>query len=372
LAVANLEEGTYRMEEGNAELSFRNGVQAVIQGPIEFQVESDMRIILHSGRIRARVPSNATGFTVDTPEVDVVDLGTEFGVYVSKDRETQVHVFSGEVELHEEDRGAPRIVTEGFAANWSSRNGVTDFAEPDPEAFLTSEDLRREERRLLREELISSPDTFIYYDFSGENESPHILENRANPGSADGKILGPSWVQGRLPNNRALQFENHLDRVAVYAPGQFGQFTLSVWLKVDRLDSSITAIFNSDGYSGRNHHWQIIDSGAMRIAASQHFRFTSPDSLILPGQWVHLATTFDLEVMKSSCFVNGEMVMNRVLTSQEPIRFEQCNLGYWGQPLGWPKNRGFRGRMDEFFMQTRAMTPEEIARIYEVGKPSGW
>jgi len=371
--VEVLDVGSYRMAEGSAELVFRNGVQAVIEGPIDFTIESDMRMILRSGRIRARVPSNATGFTIDAPEVDVVDLGTEFGVYVNEDRETQVHVFSGEVELHEEDRGDPRIVTEGFAANWREGEKAKDFSEPDPGAFLTSGDLRKEERRLLQEELMASPDTVAYFDFVKDEGTPSVLQNRVDPGITDGEIIGSTWVQGRAPGKGALQFEYPGDRVAIMLPMEFPEITLSVWAKLDRLDSSLTAIFNADGFSAREYHWQIMDDGAVLSAAARIFRFASPDSVIVPGQWMHLVTTYDSEENRNRCFVNGELVLDRVAAGEGlPLRFGQANLGHWGQPLGWPKKRGFRGRMDEFFVQKRAMTPEEVRRVYEVGKPVSW
>ena len=51
------------------------------------------------GKLTARVPHTAAGFTVSTPAGKVVDLGTEFGVEVRPDRTMDVQVFVGAVKV---------------------------------------------------------------------------------------------------------------------------------------------------------------------------------------------------------------------------------------------------------------------------------
>ncbi len=70
-----------------------------IEGPASWQLSSDQRLQLDSGKLVAQVPKACVGFTVVTPTAEVVDLGTEFGVEVDSQGATQLHVIRGRVEL---------------------------------------------------------------------------------------------------------------------------------------------------------------------------------------------------------------------------------------------------------------------------------
>lgn len=88
-----------RLTRGWIELSFARGESVLVEGPATFEVLSRDRMRLDAGRITANVPQTAIGFTIDTPQSRIVDLGTEFGVLVDEQRTTQVHVFDGLVVL---------------------------------------------------------------------------------------------------------------------------------------------------------------------------------------------------------------------------------------------------------------------------------
>ena len=82
---------------GYAELTLANRVRLVLEAPVRLILDSERKVRLESGRVVADVPPEARGFTIDTPPARVVDLGTEFGVGVREDGETEVQVFRGEV-----------------------------------------------------------------------------------------------------------------------------------------------------------------------------------------------------------------------------------------------------------------------------------
>ena len=69
------------------------------RGPVSWQLASQQRLQLDSGQLVAHVPARAIGFTVATPTAEVVDLGTEFGVHVDAQGQTNVQVFEGAVEF---------------------------------------------------------------------------------------------------------------------------------------------------------------------------------------------------------------------------------------------------------------------------------
>ena len=71
----------------------------VIEGPATLAIETARRAHLAIGRLVAHVPAAARGFTVASPSVTVVDLGTEFGLDVDAAGTSEVQVFQGKVEL---------------------------------------------------------------------------------------------------------------------------------------------------------------------------------------------------------------------------------------------------------------------------------
>ncbi|MCE9553444.1 MAG: hypothetical protein K8T91_08725 [Planctomycetes bacterium] len=123
------------LREGLAEIVFHTGATVILQGPAELEVggrgsgvrsqESGVRgqgsgqrgdnsCSLIIGKLVARVPEQAHGFTVHTPTLKIVDLGTEFGVTVQTAKNltpdsrlltpvlTEVHVLRGEVIVYDD------------------------------------------------------------------------------------------------------------------------------------------------------------------------------------------------------------------------------------------------------------------------------
>lgn len=90
------------LKTGRVNLTFERGASVLLKGPVEFVVDTENGGTLDSGELMAHVPSAAIGFTVETPRVSVVDLGTEFGVRVNREGrkvDVDVQVFVGSVEL---------------------------------------------------------------------------------------------------------------------------------------------------------------------------------------------------------------------------------------------------------------------------------
>jgi ferric-dicitrate binding protein FerR (iron transport regulator) len=84
---------------GSAELTFDAGAQVTVFGPAEFEITSPTSIRCLRGRITTLVDERGRGFFIETPRAKVVDLGTQFGVDISDEGETEVVVFQGSVDL---------------------------------------------------------------------------------------------------------------------------------------------------------------------------------------------------------------------------------------------------------------------------------
>jgi hypothetical protein len=90
-----------RMEltSGLVEVTYHSGATAVVEGPAIFTLNSKNSTTLDSGKLLARVPAAAIGFSVRTEQAIVTDLGTEFGVEVDDQRSTTTQVIKGAVQV---------------------------------------------------------------------------------------------------------------------------------------------------------------------------------------------------------------------------------------------------------------------------------
>ena len=142
-----------RLETGLAELAFRSGVQILIEGPVELELLSDMAVRLNAGRLTAKVPEDAIGFSVKTDSASVMDLGTEFGVSVDCNNESEVIVFDGQVIVS--PRGEPSLRQRLLAGDRirTDVQGIVDTADESQEIETDSLCyVRTMDRQMIRDD----------------------------------------------------------------------------------------------------------------------------------------------------------------------------------------------------------------------------
>ncbi|MFC4992338.1 DNRLRE domain-containing protein [Rubritalea tangerina] len=108
-----LSQGALELLHGTASLSFESGAVVSLEAPAAIELVSEMQARVLYGRVVAEVPEQAIGFRLDTPDLEVKDLGTVFSVYVDKgSKASTVDVIDGEVEVfHEVSAGKKLLVT---------------------------------------------------------------------------------------------------------------------------------------------------------------------------------------------------------------------------------------------------------------------
>ena len=111
-----LHAGRMELTSGMAELAFVSGVKLTLEGPAVFELVSQDRCRLTSGAVSVHVPPAARGFTIESPNGEVIDFGTEFGMRV-KDGRAFVQVFEGEVEVASPKLNESERLFKGHAAN---------------------------------------------------------------------------------------------------------------------------------------------------------------------------------------------------------------------------------------------------------------
>jgi ferric-dicitrate binding protein FerR (iron transport regulator) len=215
---------------GAVELSLRNGVVVVFEGPGELDLLDDMTAILHDGRVVVRMPKGTHGFRLRTPSADVLDLGTEFAVSVGGGNLTDVQVYDGAVLASAGSRPdaaqPPKRLEAGQAARFSSERAV----EPKP--------LEYRPERFVRElpadvpipwhglpEPKSASEIWLYgrpqRDSITVHRAPPVVVVDGNleewtdkPGFAetrDGTADCPEWADGRMMfDDRCLYIAAHI------------------------------------------------------------------------------------------------------------------------------------------------------------------
>lgn len=113
-----------RLKSGRAMLTFASGAQLILDGPAAVELRSEMTADLSAGRVGALVPTQAIGFTVATPAVRFVDLGTEFTLELEPNNSCELQVFDGLVEMqlppHAERAAEQLRISEGSAVRFDA------------------------------------------------------------------------------------------------------------------------------------------------------------------------------------------------------------------------------------------------------------
>jgi ferric-dicitrate binding protein FerR (iron transport regulator) len=123
--------GRLEFEAGELTLRFRSGATVTFRGASSMRIESDMLVRLDRGQATAQVPHWAKGFTIETADVKVVDLGTQFGIMASAENATDVVIFEGEVDVTPTGGAGnvQRRLVQGQAARIDSDGAINRIAE---------------------------------------------------------------------------------------------------------------------------------------------------------------------------------------------------------------------------------------------------
>jgi hypothetical protein len=392
---ASLPLGRLQFASGLMQIEFFSGAIVVLEGPADFELKSENHAVCRQGKLRATVPPEAVGFTIDAPTVKLVDLGTEFGMDVAEDGAAEVHVFDGKVELHSpEDQpqmGIERELLAGSAVRIPS-SGQPEAIESMPDDFASNAQLEKKSVlasnkryaawRKVSERLKADPRIRHYYNFEDADSWARKLRSHLPKASKqDGAIVGCQWTEGRWSGKGALEFKRSGDRVrfTLRIPKEpaVHSLTLMTWVRVDSLDQRFNALMLTDGSAPGKPHWQITKKGALELGLRRSSRestvYTSAP-ILRPGtlgRWVHLATVYDGTGRTVTHYLNGRQVSSHPLTSTIKLRGGQAQLGNWGRPHKTDKYpaRKFNGLMDEFAIFSEALDESEIKKIHRVGRP---
>jgi hypothetical protein len=381
--------GWLRLESGMAQIVFYSGARVVIEGPAELRLISPSEAVCQTGRLLAEVPEPARGFRVRTEHLELVDLGTSFGLEASHGR-TEVHVFKGKVELSA-GNGPKRALGETQAAMVQG-SAPPGFMAADATAFtpmfefqqrsLASEAFRYEQWQFANAQLKEDPSLLVHLDLQNLSATGWTLRNSAAhhaPG-LEGVIVGCARTQGRWREKQALEFQSVNDRVRMGVPGEHASLTLSAWVCVLGLDRQFNSLFMCDGFAPGTIHWLIRHDGVLGVTVfgDQPGKFQimrSPPVVTLDqlGRWHHFAVVLDGRARRVVHYLNGSPVSRHELQLDLPFRIGASELGNWNARSGpHPAPaliRNLSGALDEFALFSRALGDAEVRHLYLQGKP---
>lgn len=382
--------GAWTLTEGMAELEFYSGASVILEAPAKLEILSENGGVLHAGRLRADVPHHAHGFTITTESVELVDLGTSFGMEVGPDSETTVHVFDGEVELFEPESGRPQgegdllLAGEGrvVALSGEVNTIVADdsrFVSPSQMGFGAQ--VRLEQGYQDWRESIAEVDTdsrlLVHYAFEGTEGRSLTYRSSTKFDGLQGAVIGAQWSEGRWPRKDALDFKRPSDRVLIEVPEVVESMTLFTWVRIDGFDNAFNSLLLSDGWDRPGAvHWQIRNQGEVELAV-WHGKEETPNSrapfMMQPsdfGRWIQLAAVYDGEAGTVSHYRDGELTGVVELPHVVPLAIGKAEIGNWSPPAEKTRQvRNFNGRMDELIIFKNALSSQEIEALYHDGKP---
>ena len=388
---AGLSAGWLRFKKGTIQVELISGASVVIEGPAAFELISPLKTFCEYGKVRASVPEQAHGFTIETSRLNVVDLGTEFTLSLEPSGKGHVQVIDGMVELHSPDEQSTpdniQSLKTGEGAQFDQRGTIN--RSPDlASTLINPEELSHlaEQQQQLQfmqwkqhnQKIKTDPALIAYYDFEDSSNWLRTLNNKSqqHTSSTDGAIVGCQWTSGRWPQKRALEFKRTSDRVRLQIPGEFQSLTLMAWVRIEGFERWLSSLMLTDGYNPGNPHWQLSDKGEMILgvktgAGKNYFSpvVLKPTDL---GRWIFLVTVYDHQKKEVIHYLDGLPVSHHKIENPIPLVIGPAEIGNWRpqEHTGAHSIRSLNGRLDEFALFGRALTAEDILQWYQSGKPN--
>jgi len=340
------------LDEGRVKLRLDSNVLADIQAPATFRVDGYNQLHLHAGKVVAVVPEEAIGFNLQTPDANVVDLGTEFGVKVDAGRDTEVHVFKGKVEASLKVENAQVIALgQGEAARFTGESETAEKLSGSNLALFT------EPPQIARPLHPVSPvlPGFFHEQFDGvaNQNLAGLRPDKAPP--------GVSWKGTRSAKaDGSLRKEENVVALLPFVPENGHRYSLSVKLKPSSTPQALSSAFLlgfTEGGSLALHHKDSRSSWASMnrpIASmkylSNHQVFTSTGGTVAhfkleidePVETLILQIILDTRAPAWELEWHvGDKRINRFTYPGNPVDIDHVSYG----------SQAFEGRISEFVLQ---------------------
>jgi hypothetical protein len=237
------------------------------------------------------------------------------------------------------------------------------------------------------------PATLVHFTFEDQDRFDITLRNSAKGRDTDAytaAILGATWAEGRWPGKNALAFRDTGDRVRFEVPGKYNQLTLFASVCLEGLPNEYNALLMTENLALGDIRWHFRRDGRLAFGLrtgqavdDRRFEYTQTEPIVndaMYGRWFTIATVLDSSAGTVVQYVDGQPVQSGTLTQKTEALLGALEIGNWGIQLDdprwtWTKDggaadsqRNFTGRLDEFALLSKALTPEEIRGYSRLGR----
>jgi hypothetical protein len=376
-----------QIESGVMEIAFGDGTRVVVEGPADFAIHSSSQGFLRRGRLLATVPHEAIGFTVETPTIRVVDLGTEFGVGVNTAGQSDVEVITGKVDVRYESSTKPGEsqkgvrMTAGTARRFSSRAGGDGVANtsiaPWVDKTAIGKNLAGVRKKLPTETkyaaAVLADRPLGYWRFSDDGKGIaadasgngligeyHGFVSTTNPGISAStndrsiRFLGttiPGWIEinnVELPPSFAIE---------LWARSSTPEWNSSCWLLSSDVAAANGALIHPERES-RVLSLLVLDDQGTYYSAVEF----APKNI--SDRFHHYVFAFDAELNQAWMYFDGRVVNERTSVLPQNRRRQSAKLAMEvGRQRGRPERSG-EGWIDELAIYPHILAADAVHRHY--------
>lgn len=376
---------TLDLHQGTVELDFESGVRSIVMAPAQLTLNDSGELDLSLGSAWFHVPEEAVGFTVNTGELEIVDLGTEFGVISSPEKPDQVHVFTGKVAVSTLATPSTITLTADHALQVSDSGQLETI-----DVSYTS----------FSEELPSSL-PYLHWSFDGNGAEQFVVSGNL-PSAEDiftevGSNTQPQFTTdtGKFGNALALTGLNTI-QTSWYGTSGNAPRTVAFWIKLPpgkSINSSILGWGKRDNeniYSSTKDFYifsknkpseDTNEETVTGLSLGGHWveSFTN----IADNQWHHVAYVYtgkDLydEGPEILCYIDGETEELSVHSYREVVSNGLNDLvktagedsggspvWMFGHHWDWKSDQNVKRSLDELYIFQGALDQHRIRRLYE-------
>ncbi|MCH2206159.1 MAG: hypothetical protein MK132_09860 [Lentisphaerales bacterium] len=376
-----LEPGLLSLDKGIMQLELFSGVTLLIHGPAKLDIINPMHINLLIGKLRCQIPSQAKGFTINTNELNIVDLGTEFTIATTANK-SDLFVNDGSVFIQDpENMKKLRTLSKDQGVSWQNKSFLPYQIGENEITFqqLAELDEMQHASKFLNwqkfaKTIRTRSDVILFYSFENQQAQTRTVLNESsiNSKDLDGAIVGAKWVEGRWPQKKALHFSSTGDRIKLNIPGEYQAMTFSCWIKIQSFDRWLSSLILTDGFDANELHWQLSDSGEIILGVRQTGNIFSKPVISSQdlGRWLHIATVYDPDKKEITHYLDGREVHKGKVSKTHPIKLGKADIGNWtSNQRNDHSLRSLKSTLGEFIIFSSALGGKEIREIYEKGLP---
>ena len=381
--------GRLQLKRGVAQLVFDRGAVVVLEGPAELFLIDSGTCRLVSGSISADVLPESGEFNVGVGDFSIMETDARFGLRTSPDEDSEVHVFGGELNLvnYGGTIAQARHLKEGQALRFGG-NEVATGMDSDPTSFVTRQELARRHR--LNEKLaharwveyskrwLDDPSVMIRYEFGPTADGVIVNTVDADRHSAKYRRSSPRWISGRWSDKQTMLFDGRTDVLDVADHPDLRlqrQLSLAIWFQARSHSwGPWTRLAGKGRGADRNYGlWVDMDGELLwqvcpdKDPESQEVwdRYSLEAGVLPVGQWCLAVGVVDEDQLR--VYVNGELrasgpAPETIANSNDPL-----TIGFYDDVPH--HNTYFCGELDELILLNRVLSEDEIAEMYEAGRP---